>query len=111
MNWIDLNSKNQLASMIESSKITPHLVFKHSTRCFISKSVLSNFEKEWNLPDSTVILVFLDLLAHREISNEIEKIFNVRHESPQALLIRDGKVVYSASHENIDVDDISTHLT
>ena len=110
MNWIELNSKIQFENLIESTKIKPLLIFKHSTRCFISRSVLSNLEKEWGLSDDLVVPVFLDLLSHRDISNEIEKKFNVRHESPQALVIRDGKVIYHASHENIDVESIASHL-
>jgi bacillithiol system protein YtxJ len=79
----------------------PVIIFKHSTRCSISRMALKQFEREFDLND-TVDAYFLDLIAHRDISNEIASTFNVYHESPQLILIRNGKAVYDVSHSDID---------
>jgi bacillithiol system protein YtxJ len=64
-------------------------------------------ESDWESEDEKKpVPFFLDLLAHRNISNAIEKQFQVQHESPQVLLIRNGICIYSASHSEIDYSEI-----
>ena len=70
---------------------------------------LKQFEKEYDL-DETVHAYFLDLIAHRDVSNEIARRFNVYHESPQLILIKNGKAVYDASHSSIDAADLKNKL-
>ncbi|HHC78660.1 MAG TPA: bacillithiol system redox-active protein YtxJ [Flavobacteriia bacterium] len=98
--WKPLRNIHQLDTIINDSNVHTHLIFKHSTRCGISSSVLRRFEKEFDtsLP---VQLYFLDLLSHREISNEIEQRFGVAHQSPQVLILKGGKVEAHASHYDI----------
>ena len=62
---------------------------------------LKSFEKDFDFDDE-VLVYFLDLLNFRDISNRIASMFNVRHQSPQILMIKDGNSIYNASHENID---------
>jgi bacillithiol system protein YtxJ len=50
---------------------------------------------------------FLDLLNYREISNEIASRFDIHHESPQVVVLKDGKAVHSASHNEIDQADFA----
>lgn len=107
MNWRELNNLSQLEEIIRLSQTRPQLIFKHSTRCFISKSVLRNFESDWPANDPKVDCWFLDLLAHRDVSGAVEKQFLVRHESPQAILIQQGQAVYNASHDDISAVEIS----
>lgn len=101
INWIPLTHINQLGEIVFNSNEKPAVIFKHSTRCSISRMALKQFEREFDLQDE-VTPYFLDLIAYREISNEIASRFNVYHESPQILLIKDGKLVYDASHSDID---------
>lgn len=100
--WHPLTRIEQLDQIEkESGKITI-AIFKHSTRCGISRMVLNQFEKEYNYnPEEDVKLYFLDLISEREISNEISQRFDVQHESPQLLIIKDRKVVEHASHHSI----------
>ena len=105
--WHVLGNMEQLDELIEKSKSTPIAIFKHSTRCGVSRGVLKSFEKDFNLDDSQIKLYFLDLLANRDISNEIASRFNVHHESPQLLVIKNGAVVYHISHNGIDASDLS----
>lgn len=97
--WIDLKSLDQFNEYFQGEK--SFFVFKHSTRCSISSMALRRFEKEYSSSDNVVPL-FLDLLKHRELSNEIERITGIIHQSPQLIFIDKKKVLYHASHEQID---------
>jgi bacillithiol system protein YtxJ len=101
IDWHTLNDLGQLGEIVVASKTKPVLLFKHSTTCSISRMALKNFEREFDLQQQ-ITPYFLDLLRHRDISNEIAARFEVVHQSPQILLIKDGKSIYNTSHENID---------
>ena len=109
INWIPLTISAQLDEIIAFSNQKPIIIFKHSTRCSISKMALKRFESEYDLHD-TVDAYFLDLLEHRDISNEIATRFNVYHQSPQLMLIKSGKAVYDVSHSDIDAGDLKGKL-
>jgi bacillithiol system protein YtxJ len=108
--WNDLTELKQLDDIIQESAETPAIIFKHSTRCAISRMALRNFESEYTIEEGKAKPYFLDLLEHRDISNEIAAIFHVEHQSPQLLLIKDGVVVYHRSHQNIDAGDVKGKL-
>lgn len=95
--------------LLKKSDKKPIAIFKHSTRCGVSRMVLNQFEKEYNLEDK-MELYFLDLLQHRDISNAIAERFNVVHQSPQILLIRNEESVYDASHNDIQVEVLGKYL-
>lgn len=101
VNWTELTDIAQLLEIVAISNEKPVVIFKHSTRCSISRMALKQFEREYDLND-VADAYFLDLIAHRDISNEIASRFNVYHESPQLILIRNGKAVYDVSHSDID---------
>ncbi len=105
MDWILLNAEEQLQQIITHSAQRPQLIFKHSTRCSISSMAKNRLER--NEPVSSVDFYFLDLIAHRNLSNKVADIFNVEHESPQVLLIKNGKCVYDESHSGISMDEIA----
>lgn len=109
MEWFPLNEMNQLNEIVIESDENPVVIFKHSTRCIISRTVLKNFEKAFDLEDK-VKPYFLDLLEFRPISNEIASLFNVTHQSPQLIVVKNGKAIYNASHDSIDVDDLKKIL-
>jgi bacillithiol system protein YtxJ len=100
--WRPLTDLGQFNEIIDLSTEKPVLIFKHSTRCSISRMVLKQFENEFDLQDK-VIPYYLDLLEFRNVSNEIAIRFRVTHQSPQIILVKDGKAVYNASHESIDI--------
>jgi bacillithiol system protein YtxJ len=103
MNWNALTDLEQLNEIISLSNEKPVVIFKHSTRCSISRMALKQFENEFDLSDK-VTPYFLDLIAYRDISNGIASRFGVMHQSPQLLLIKDGKSVYDVSHSDIDAE-------
>ena len=110
MNWHQLESEAQLDLIAKASFEVPQILFKHSTRCSISRMALSKTERNWNFTDAQVQPYYLDLLQHRIISNKIAEQFNVEHQSPQLLLIKDGKCVFSSTHNDIDPSDLVQFL-
>lgn len=109
INWIPLTDLGQLNEIIELSNEKPVAIFKHSTRCSVSRMALKQFENEFNSPDS-VETYFLDLIAYRDVSNEIATRFQVVHQSPQLVLIKEGKSVYNASHSDIDAQELKSKI-
>ena len=109
MNWIPLTNLGQLNEIMTLSETKPVIIFKHSTRCSVSRMALKQFENEYDLAD-TLGTYFLDLLEHRDISNEIASLFGVYHKSPQLLLIKGGKSVYDVSHSDIDAGQLKWKL-
>lgn len=101
MNWTSLESAEQVAAI--KSQDGYSLIFKHSTRCSISMMVKKRFELDWNLLPPDMPLYFLDLIKHRDISNQIATDFFVHHESPQMLVIKDGECILDASHGEVSV--------
>ncbi|UZH55283.1 bacillithiol system redox-active protein YtxJ [Salinimicrobium tongyeongense] len=109
--WHALTEKAQLTELEKESESKTVVIFKHSTRCGISRMVLNNFERNYDLKkDDGLKLYFLDLLANRDISNEVANRFNVRHESPQMIILKDRKVVQHASHHSIEVQQVKDQL-
>lgn len=109
MEWKELTEQSQLEQLKTQSEEQPILIFKHSTRCSISRFALKQFENEFDLQDK-ITTYYLDLLNHRDISNEIAFQFNVQHQSPQLLLLKNRVVVYHTSHENIDATELKKYL-
>ncbi|CAD7815016.1 hypothetical protein CHRY9390_02902 [Chryseobacterium aquaeductus] len=105
--WNLIESEKDLEDAIKKSYSGKIAIFKHSTSCFISKTVLRNFEKEIDDADNhNVTLYFLDLLAHRNISNKIAENFGIRHESPQLIVIKNGNEINNASHQDITLSTL-----
>jgi bacillithiol system protein YtxJ len=109
VNWIPLTNLDQLNEIVALSNEKPVAIFKHSTRCSISRFALKQFENEFDSADATDTY-FLDLIEHRDVSNEIASRFKVVHQSPQLLLIKNGQSVYDVSHSDIDAKALAERL-
>ena len=83
------------------------LIFKHSTRCSVSMMAKKRFEMDWSVLPKNTSLYFLDLISYRDISAQIAETFQVHHESPQILLIKDGDCVLDASHSDISAEEVA----
>lgn len=108
MNWIPLEDEKQLDEIIINSETIPQVIFKHSTRCSVSRMAKSRLDKN-NAPDG-IHFYFLDLIKYRDLSNKISVYFEVRHQSPQVLVIINGKCVYNESHSGIIFDEIEAAI-
>jgi bacillithiol system protein YtxJ len=109
INWNTLQDLSDLENVVADSQEKATVIFKHSTRCSISRMALKQFENEYNLGDSAS-LYFIDLIAHRDVSNEIATKFGVEHQSPQLIVIKNGKAVFSATHSDIDAAKLESFV-
>ncbi len=108
--WIPLNSLAQLSVIEEKSKTRTQVIFKHSTRCGISRMVMNQFVAAYDLDMTTIDLYYLDLLSYRDVSNEVGYKFQVMHQSPQLLIIKNGVAVTHASHGAINEMDLKKYV-
>jgi bacillithiol system protein YtxJ len=111
MNWKALENENEIEKIITLSHENPILIFKHSTRCSISDTALNRLERNWQIEtDKKITTYYLDLISYRNISNRISEIFEIDHESPQILIIKNGKCIYDASHLGISYTNIIENI-
>ncbi|MFV9551205.1 bacillithiol system redox-active protein YtxJ [Algibacter sp. PT7-4] len=108
--WIALNDLKQLSAIDEKSKSKLQVVFKHSTRCGISRMVMNQFIEAYHLNEDQLDLYYLDLLNFREVSNEVGYKYQIMHESPQILVIKNGVVLAHASHGAINEVDLNKFI-
>ncbi|GAA0873956.1 bacillithiol system redox-active protein YtxJ [Wandonia haliotis] len=104
--WIQIEDPEQLQEIIRNSSQQPILFFKHSTRCSISAMALHGLEKSWDLEEGEVTPYFIDLIRFRDVSNKIEELTGVLHQSPQVIVIKNGEVIHQASHNGIKASQI-----
>lgn len=100
VNWINLTSIEELKQAIAETQDSSGLFFKHSTRCNISAMALNSFESQWE-ENEKCKLYFIDLIAHRDVSNALSDLSGVEHQSPQVILIKNKEAIYTASHNGI----------
>jgi bacillithiol system protein YtxJ len=105
MEWISLTSESQWKDLLKEEG--PVVIFKHSTRCSISSMVKNRLDRSW---EHSTPVYLLDLIALRSISNLIAEDLRVQHESPQLLVIKDGKCIYDASHTMISAEETASYL-
>jgi len=104
-NLIEIETIDMLENLFVESHRSPVVIFKHSTTCGISAGVLS----EVRGVDGDIHMIILQ--THRPLSNAIAEWTGVRHESPQAIVLKDGLPVYSASHYDIQPEALQSYLT
>jgi bacillithiol system protein YtxJ len=106
-NWKKLEDLAEIERIKKESEERTVLIFKHSTRCSISAMAWDRLKRNWKAQDNEKISpYFLDLIRYREISNKLAKDFDVEHESPQVIIIKNGKSTYDNSHMGIDYNEI-----
>ena len=106
---LDLQQDHDFEQLVERSKTDPILIFKHSTQCPISTQAYEEFT-DFAEGSRNVFCGVVLVIENRKLSNVIAERFHVRHESPQALLIKDGLPVWHASHWDITTDSLSNAL-
>lgn len=108
MKWNKLSDIDQLEDINKASFEAPVMIFKHSTRCSISSSALNRVERNWNDEHDNLKVkpYFLDLIAYREISSGIAQKWNIEHQSPQVLIIKNGVCIYTETHMGINYNEI-----
>lgn len=108
--WIPLTTVNQLNEIEKRSKTKTQVIYKHSTTCGISRMVLNMFNSSYDIPENSLDLYYIDLHSYRDVSNETGYKFQVMHQSPQLMVIKNGVVVTHASHGAIAEIDLNTYI-
>ncbi len=104
-----LQTTAEVEPLIAQSRERPVLVFKHSLTCPISTAAFREYQQflETRPADDEAVYTLIEIQKAREVSNSIAERTGVRHESPQALLLRDGEVAWHASHWNIKAQSLT----
>lgn len=107
--WVNITEEQDIEDLEKRSFEKPVVIFKYSTRCGISRITLRKFETD--LPENLdVAYYFMDLVKYRSLSNEIADRLKVRHESPQLIVLKDGKVIHHSSHQDINAKQLSNYI-
>ncbi len=110
MNWIQLTNTEAIKNLNEESIKNPEksfVIFKHSTRCSTSLMALRMFESGW---EKSIPAYFINVVQSRPVSNEVANQYRVSHESPQVLVIKNGRCIYDVSHSSIDPYDVFQNM-
>ena len=110
LSWTPLISIEEINNIKEISKIQSILIFKHSTSCGISRMVMKQFESLFNEENKHLKVYYLDLLNFREVSSKLSEVFQVIHQSPQLLVVKNGISVYDESHYEITKVNLSKYI-
>ena len=97
---IELKSASDLESALREKR-RPTVLFKHSTQCPISAAADEEYRGYAARHPGAALFTHLDLLAHRDVSNAIAEQLGIRHESPQAIVLRRGRVSAVLNHQAI----------
>jgi bacillithiol system protein YtxJ len=107
---IELRKKQDLEQLLQQSHKEPVLLFKHSTQCSRSAAVIEEFQA-FTRRNPAVPSGLIRVIENRDISDEVEELFGILHESPQAFLVVNEKPVWHASHWKITEESIKAAIS
>ena len=99
--FLEIDDRTTLESLMSDSEQKPVIVFKHSNACSISARAYREMEKVE--ADVNILVV----QSAREVSRELANLTGVRHETPQVIVLRDGKAVWNASHFDVQAGAVA----
>ena len=107
MKWNTITKLEHLNEIREDSFNKPVLIFKNSLNCNVSADALDLIEENWKTDDELMIKPYLvDVIKNRPLSMQIAEDYNIKHQSPQVLLIKNGECIYSKTHWNISYEEL-----
>ena len=109
-NLTHLQTVDELEAAIAESRQRPVLLFKHSRTCGISCEALDELHTHLTVPVN-VSYKLITVQSHRPVSDAASSRLGIRHETPQAILIKDGAAVWCASHFKITARELDKALT
>jgi bacillithiol system protein YtxJ len=105
-----LHTIEALQEALEESRSRPALLFKHSNACPISSRAYHQFQSYLESADPNVSYYLITVQTDRPVSNEVEARLGILHESPQAILIKDGREIWHASHSKITASSLQAAI-
>lgn len=108
--WNTFSEADELQKMLKKSNRRPQIIYKHSYRCGVCVTAKKQIENSIEEIDKQADLYFVDVISQREISNYIASQLNVRHESPQLIIVSNEKVLWDGSHWAINGENILSEL-
>jgi len=109
--WNALKSIDQLDAIEKESFEQPVVIFKHSISCGLSAMARFQLERDWDFESEELKFYYLDLINNRSVSNEVADRYGIIHQSPQIIVLKDGKTVYNTSHHKISIPDLRQGLS
>lgn len=106
MNWINITNTEQLSEINAQSSKEGVLVFKFSPGCAINYVVRKLLEREWAEGEMRMNTYMVDVLSQKALSDKVAADYSTQHESPQVLIIKNGKPVFTASHGKVLYSEI-----
>ena len=106
-----LRGLDDLDRILAASGDRPLLLFKHSYTCGTSAEALDELVAHLNERPADASYAMVTVQSHRDVSNAVARRLGVRHETPQALLVRDGRAVWSASHFRVTAAALNEAFT
>jgi bacillithiol system protein YtxJ len=110
INWTQLSEPEELSLLLQKSDERPQVIYKHSTRCGVSAMALSNLHQVSPELAAKADFYFLNVISHRWLSQHVAEQLQVRHESPQLLIIQNGDLVWNGSHYQVSAGVLSEIL-
>jgi bacillithiol system protein YtxJ len=107
---VTLQHIDELDTLIAESGTRPVVFFKHSFTCGISAEALDELVSHLDAPAADTHYALVTVQTHRELSNAVTSRLGVRHETPQAILVRDGRVAWTASHFRVNATELNKAL-
>jgi len=106
-----LTDAAELDAAIEESRIRPVLLFKHSRSCGVSHEALDELQAHVERAGPGATYKMITVQSHRTVSDHVAKRLGIRHETPQAILLRDGRPVWSASHFRVTAAELDRNIS
>ncbi|HEV7382812.1 MAG TPA: bacillithiol system redox-active protein YtxJ [Dyadobacter sp.] len=109
MNWITITSEEQIQAIKSEEKA---IIYKHSPRCMTSLMAYRQLKSEVNgQADLDLPIYIVDVISNRRESQYIASTFDVEHQSPQILVVKDGQSIFDTSHERVSLMTALSHLS
>ena len=107
---IQLHDVAQADELISAADPRPLVIFKHSRSCGTSAQAFDELLEHLDASDSDVRYAIVTVQTHRDVSSAVSRMLGVRHETPQALIVQDGQVVWSASHFRVTAEAVNAAI-
>jgi len=108
--WNTLSEFKDVQCIVDKSNERPQLIYKHSNQCSVSFVAKDELEKNAEQISQIADLNIVYVVQQRDISNAIAMGLKIRHESPQAILVKDGEVIWKGSHWDVNAEEILNRL-